>query len=105
MDVGRRLDFERRFDRLGLDAELIALEHAVEEKDALELGNIAPTLSAIAGNQEMMKRVRIRATKLLEQSDGAGSASKRSSTSNAGTRLRCAFSPLKTPLHATPGIA
>ena len=58
------------------DAELIALEHAVEEKDALELGNIAPTLSAIAGNQEMMQRVRIRATKLLEQSAGAGSASK-----------------------------
>jgi hypothetical protein len=76
MDVGRRLDFERRFDRLGLDAELIALEHAVEEKDALELGNIASTLSAIAGNQEMMQRVRIRATKLLEQSAGAGSASK-----------------------------
>jgi hypothetical protein len=73
MDVGRRLDFERRFDRLGLDAELISLEHAVEEKNALELGNIAPTLRAIASNQEMMQRVRVRATKLLEQSAGAGS--------------------------------
>ena len=43
IDVGRKLDFERRFDRLGLDAEMIALEQAVKDKHALELGNIAPT--------------------------------------------------------------
>ncbi len=76
MDVGRRLDFERRFDRLGLDAELISLEKSVTEKNAMELGTIAPTLQRIAGDNEVMQRVRIRATKLLEQSAGAGSASK-----------------------------
>jgi hypothetical protein len=70
MDVGRRLDFERRFDRLGLDAELLSLEHAVESKDALELGNIAPTLRTIAGDGEVMQRVRVRAGKLLDQSTG-----------------------------------
>jgi len=71
MDVGRRLDFERRFDRLGLDAEMISLEKSVQDKNALELGNIAPTLRRIADDEEMMQRVRARAVKLLQQ--GAGS--------------------------------
>ena len=71
MDVGRRLDFERRFDRLGLDAELISLEKAVESKDAIELGNIAQTLRTIAGDGDVMQRVRVRAGKLLDQS-GSG---------------------------------
>jgi len=65
MDVGRKLDFERRFDRLGLDAEMIALEQAVKDKHALELGNIAPTLQRLASDPEMMQRVQTRAAKLL----------------------------------------
>jgi hypothetical protein len=71
MDVGRRLDFERRFDRLGLDAEMLALEKSVQDKNALELGNIAPTLRKIVDDGELMQRVRLRAAKLLEQSVGA----------------------------------
>jgi hypothetical protein len=71
MDVGRRLDFERRFDRLGLDAEMLSLEHAVQEKNALELGNIATTLQRIADDGETMQRVRQRAVKLLTQSSTA----------------------------------
>jgi hypothetical protein len=71
MDVGRRLDFEHRFDRLGLDAEMLALEKSVEEKNALELGNIAPTLRKIVDDAELMQRVRVRAAKLLEQGAGA----------------------------------
>ncbi len=67
MDVGRRLDFERRFDRLGLDAEMLALEHAVEAKNALELGNISVTLRKIADDSELMQRVRMKAAKMLEQ--------------------------------------
>jgi hypothetical protein len=65
MDVGRKLDFERRFDRLGLDAEMISLEQAVKDKHALELGNIAPTLQRLASDPEMMQRVQTRAAKLL----------------------------------------
>jgi hypothetical protein len=71
MDIGRRLDFERRFDRLGLDAEMLALEKSVQDKNALELGNIAPTLRKIVDDGELMQRVRVRAAKLLEQSVGA----------------------------------
>ena len=67
LEVGRRLDFERRFDRLGLDAELLSLEQAVQEKNALEIANIAPTLDAIAANVDLMQRARTRASKLLEQ--------------------------------------
>jgi len=67
LEVGRRLDFERRFDHLGLDAELLALEQAVQEKNALEIANIAPTLDAIVANVDLMQRVRTRASKLLEQ--------------------------------------
>jgi hypothetical protein len=69
MDVGRKLDFERRFDRLGLDAEMIALEQAVKDKHALELWNIAPTLQKLASDPEMMQRVQARAAKLLVLAD------------------------------------
>ena len=67
MDIGRKLDFERRFDRLGLDAEMIALEQSAQDKNALELGTIASTLTTIAGDQDLIQRVRMRAAKLLEQ--------------------------------------
>jgi hypothetical protein len=70
MDVGRKLEFEHRYDRLGLDAELISLEKAIADKNALELGNITPQLSSLASDTEVMQRVRTRAAKLLEQSAG-----------------------------------
>jgi len=67
LEEGRALDFKHRFDRLGLDAEISSLVSAVEQGSALELGNIAPTLQSIAGDTELMQRVRLRAAKLLEQ--------------------------------------
>ena len=67
MDIGRKLEFEHRFDRLGLDAEMISLQHSVEDKSALELGTISATLSAIAKDVDLMQRVRVLAAKLLEQ--------------------------------------
>lgn len=67
MDVGRKLEFERRFDRLGLDAELISLERQVQEKNALEIGTISAILNVIASDVDLMQRVRLHASKLLEQ--------------------------------------
>lgn len=67
MDIGRKLDFERRFDRLGLDAEMISLQQSVQDKNALELGAISSTLNAIARDEDLMQRVRLLATKLMEQ--------------------------------------
>ena len=68
MDEGRRLEFFHRYDRLGLDSEMSALTHEVEEGRALELGTIAPTLESIERDTALIQRVRLQAGKLLEQS-------------------------------------
>jgi hypothetical protein len=67
MDEGRRVEFLHRYDRLGLDAEMISLSQEVEAGRALELGNIAPALAAIADDTALIQRVRLRAQKMLEQ--------------------------------------
>ena len=69
MEEGRRLDLEVRHDRLGLDAELAALQDAVKDHRACDLGNIADQLHAIADNQQVMDRARKRALALLAHSD------------------------------------
>ena len=67
MDEGRRLEFLHRYDRLGLDAEMISLTQEAEAGRALELGTIAPTLAQIADDTAVIQRVRLRAQKMLEQ--------------------------------------
>jgi hypothetical protein len=67
LDEGRRLEFLHRYDRLGLDAEMITLSQEVDAGRALELGTIAPTLAAIADDTAVLQRVRLRATRMLEQ--------------------------------------
>jgi len=67
LDEGRKLEFKRRYDRLGLDAELDALAQASESGRAVELGTIAPLLRELASDTEMMQRVRLRAAKLLDR--------------------------------------
>jgi hypothetical protein len=73
MDEGRKLDFLHRFDRLGLYSEMDVLIHEVQEKRALEVGNIAPSLTAIVADEALMQKVRERAAKLLAQSNDTGS--------------------------------
>ena len=73
LEAGRRMDFKRRFDRLGLDEEMILLGRLLAEHQASEVGAIAPTLRSIAQDTELIQRVRQRAAKLLEQSGDAGS--------------------------------
>jgi hypothetical protein len=67
MDEGRRLEFLHRYDRLGLDAEMISLGQEVEAGRALELGTIAPALALIVDDTAVIQRVRLRAQKMLEQ--------------------------------------
>jgi hypothetical protein len=69
MDEGRRLEFLHRYDRLGLDAEMNTLAQESEAGRALELGTIAPALSAIADDAAVMQRVRLLAAKLLAQAN------------------------------------
>ena len=66
MDEGRTLEFLHRYDRLGLDAEMISLSQEVEAGRALELGTISPTLAAIADDTAVIQRVRLKAAKMLE---------------------------------------
>jgi hypothetical protein len=67
MDAGRRLEFLHRYDRLGLDEEMIQLSQEVEAGRALELGTISQTLTALVNDSAVLERVRARATKMLEQ--------------------------------------
>ena len=67
LDEGRRLAFLHRYDRLGLDAEMIQLQREAAAGQALELNTIAAELSSIAGDTAIMQRVRTQAARLLEQ--------------------------------------
>ncbi len=67
LDEGRKLEFKRRYDRLGLDAELDVLTQSNDSGRALELGTIDGLLRELAGDTEMMQRVRLRAAKLLDR--------------------------------------
>jgi len=53
------------------------LIHEVEEKRAIEIGNITPVLTSIVADEALMQKVRERAAKLLAQagdSTGSGAA-------------------------------
>jgi hypothetical protein len=65
MDFGRRVDFLRRFDRLGLDDTIEVLKQEVSAGRALEIGTIAPSLHAVASDPAVMQRVRAKAVALL----------------------------------------
>lgn len=67
LDIGRKLDFDHRFDRLGLDASMASLVEQVDAGRATELGTIYTTLDSIAQDSELLERVRLSATKLLRQ--------------------------------------
>ena len=66
LDTGRKLDFDHRFDRLGLDQQMTQLVTALQEGRATEVQTIAPTLRSIADDGQIIERVRVRAEKLLE---------------------------------------
>lgn len=66
LDEGRRLAFLHRFDRLGLDAEMNTLRDEAKDGRALEIETIAPVLTSIMNDEQVMQRVRQTAAKLLE---------------------------------------
>ena len=66
VQAGARLEQERRFDRLGLDAEVDSFTDLVKAGHAIEVQNIAPVLKAIANDDRVMDRVRRKAARLLQ---------------------------------------
>lgn len=71
LDMGRRLDFQHRFDRLGLDATMASLIEEVDGGRAAEVSIISPTLSSLANDDQLMQRVRQRAARLLAASQSS----------------------------------
>jgi len=66
MDEGRVLEFDHRFDRLSLDAEMTMLAERVKDGRAAELENIAPVLRAIINDANVIQRARAKARELLD---------------------------------------
>lgn len=69
LEEGRRLELRHEHGRLGLDQELEMLSTMVSSGQALELGNIAPTLTAIVQDEAVLERAQRRARQLLLETD------------------------------------
>jgi hypothetical protein len=68
IEHGRKIQFLRRFDKLGLEAELKAMEDLQAGHFLSELQVIAPTLESIAKDPAVLNIARQRARRLLAQS-------------------------------------
>jgi hypothetical protein len=71
-DYGRKLSFQYRFDKLGMDARLKELEYIRANHYAEELNAIAPILRKIADDPDMMHISRQTAQQLLRSLSGPG---------------------------------
>jgi hypothetical protein len=69
IEHGRKLKFLRRFDKLGLEEELKAMENAAEIHNLAELQIIQPTLESIAQDTTILNIARQRAKKLLAKAN------------------------------------
>ena len=65
IEHGRKLQFLRRFDKLGLESELKVMEDATESRNLVEIQLIAPTLESIAEDHSILNIARQRAQRLL----------------------------------------
>lgn len=69
LEFGRRLDFDYRYQKLALDAELKSMEGLQQEGDLAELGAIRPVLQKIASDTSLVNVARMRAQRLLASAE------------------------------------
>jgi len=69
IEHGRKLVYLHRFDKLGLEEELKAMEDAAQSHNLAELQVIAPTLKSIADDATVLNIARQRAKKLLAKAN------------------------------------
>lgn len=69
IEHGHKLQFLHRFDKLGLDEELKAMENAAESHNLAELQIIRPTLESIAADTAVLNIARQRAKKLAAKAN------------------------------------
>ncbi|HWR35511.1 MAG TPA: hypothetical protein VN622_06540 [Clostridia bacterium] len=72
MEFGRRIRFTMRFDKIGLDADLKAMEEVSKRNGLAEIQVVEPTLRQIANDRSVMNITRQRALRILEQGNGLG---------------------------------
>jgi hypothetical protein len=72
LELGTRLDYLHRFDRLGLDAELKQAEEKAKNGQLLELQVIEPNLRAVADDTSVLNVARERAQHLLKLAQASG---------------------------------
>jgi hypothetical protein len=66
IELGRKLDFERKFDKLGLDAELKRAQEMQQSGSLEQVHVIAPVLNNIANDFSIMHIARERAKQILK---------------------------------------
>jgi hypothetical protein len=71
LDEGRELDRLHRYDRLGLDSVMTFFQQEVAAGRAIELQTISDSLRAITADNDLLARVRAKASALLTQVDAA----------------------------------
>lgn len=69
VEHGRRLEYLRRYDRLGLEDELKAMEDQAQSHQLAELQVIRPVLESIAGDSGVLNIARQRARRLLDSAN------------------------------------
>jgi hypothetical protein len=67
LEFGRRIDFERHYQKLALDEELKRLEEMAGRDELVDISVIAPTLQKVLADSSVMNTVRARAQRLLEK--------------------------------------
>jgi hypothetical protein len=65
IEFGRKLEFKHKYDKLGLESDLKAMEDALESHNLEELQLISRTLQSIIGDITVMNIARTRAKHLL----------------------------------------
>ena len=65
IEFGRKLQFKHKYDRLGLEAELKAMEEAAENHNLAEIQIVSATLKDIADDSSVLNIARQRARRLL----------------------------------------
>ncbi len=66
LEFGRRIEFERHYQKLALDEELKQLEDMSSRGEVAEMTVIAPILQKLVEDQSVINTVRARAQRLLE---------------------------------------
>ena len=78
-DFGRRLTFDRRFEKLALDADIKRLVEMFNSGQATDMDSIADILKSLMDDSAVLNTVRMRAKELLRRADADAATSKRGS--------------------------